>query len=393
MVILSYCSCILSAEQSVSCRHAHTYLSARHPSLPARAITLIGPVRVCLVVSYNKLIRYVVSLLLCFCVSNLYIVARLHRLHPWNDTDCCRMCVVCYRAEPILAANRQQLWQVLGKVTEPRAPLSPRVRLLPEFSTGKVQAFEVVLDVFSDHQANDDKAAAAVFAWGIMLVPQDALPAASSSSLATSQPRPVVVCQHGLEGLPSHCCAEASHNQEAYGYYKAFALRLAEQGFVTFAPHNLYRGGDAFRMLGRLANPLGLTIWSVIVEQHAAILEWLGTLSFVDPQRIAFYGLSYGGKTAMRVPALLPGYGVSVCSGDFDDWVSLNTSTSFAGRYALSICSGDFNEWVAKNTSLQFTGSYVFTKEWEMPEWRLGCTFNYAEMAMCIAPRPFMVER
>eukprot|EP01050_Picozoa_sp_SAG11_P017873 SAG11_NODE_2627_length_3160_cov_2.201895_1_plen_92_part_00 len=28
-----------------------------------------------------------------------------------------------------------------------------------------------------------------------------------------------------------------------------------------------------------------------------------------------------------------------------------------------------------------------------MQEWKLGTTFNYAEMAMCIAPRPFMVER
>ena len=28
-----------------------------------------------------------------------------------------------------------------------------------------------------------------------------------------------------------------------------------------------------------------------------------------------------------------------------------------------------------------------------MPEWNLGHTFNYAEMAALIAPRPFMVER
>jgi hypothetical protein len=88
----------------------------------------------------------------------------------------------------------------------------------------------------------------------------------------------------------------------------------------------------------------------------------------VDPQRIAFYGLSYGGKTAMRVPALLD-------------------------RYCLSICSGDFNEWIAKNVSVDFAGSYLFTMEYEMPEWNLGHTFNYAEMAALIAPRPFMVER
>jgi hypothetical protein len=31
--------------------------------------------------------------------------------------------------------------------------------------------------------------------------------------------------------------------------------------------------------------------------------------------------------------------------------------------------------------------------EYEIFEWDLGSTYNYAEMAMLIAPRPFMVER
>ena len=52
------------------------------------------------------------------------------------------------------------------------------------------------------------------------------------------------------------------------------------------------RGMDVFRHLQRLANPQGLTLFSVIIEQHAAILDWLSELPFVDPQRIGFYGLS-----------------------------------------------------------------------------------------------------
>jgi hypothetical protein len=35
----------------------------------------------------------------------------------------------------------------------------------------------------------------------------------------------------------------------------------------------------------------------------------------------------------------------------------------------------------------------MFTHEYEIYEWDLGSTFNYAEMAALIAPRPFMVER
>ena len=61
--------------------------------------------------------------------------------------------------------------------------------------------------------------------------------------------------------------------------------------------------------------------------------------------------------------------------------------------YCLSICSADFNEWIRKNVSINERYSYMFTGEYEMFEFNLGHTFNYAEMAALIAPRPFMVER
>ncbi len=157
-------------------------------------------------------------------------------------------------------------------------------------------------------------------------------------------------------------------NERAFRYYKGFAAELADRGFVTFAPHNPYRGRDAFRVLQRKANPLGRSLFSVIVAQHNRIIDWLETQPFVDKTRIGFYGLSYGGKTAMRVPALIP-------------------------RYCLSICSADFNEWIKKNVTVDARYSYLFTGEYEMFEFNLGHTFNYAEMAALIAPRPFMVER
>ena len=40
-----------------------------------------------------------------------------------------------------------------------------------------------------------------------------------------------------------------------------------------------------------------------------------------------------------------------------------------------------------------FRNSYMFSGEYEIFEWNLGRTYNYAEMAALIAPRPFMVER
>jgi hypothetical protein len=197
-----------------------------------------------------------------------------------------------------------------------------------------------------------------VFAWGHLLVPNDLKP---------GEKRPVVVCQHGLEGLPDDTIND-DKNSRAYGSYKAYAARLAERGFIVYAPHNPYRGQDQFRVLQRKANPLGLSLFSFIIAQHEVTTDWLASLPFVDSQRIAFYGLSYGGKTAMRVPAVVE-------------------------RYCLSICSADFNEWIQKNVTTESPYSYLFTGEYEMPEWNLGHTFNYGEMAGLIAPRPFMVER
>ncbi len=177
--------------------------------------------------------------------------------------------------------------------------------------------------------------------------------------------RLAVVCQHGLEGRPQDTIGESSFAK----YYDAFATRLAERGFVTFAPQNLYIFGDRFRSLQRKANPLKLTLFSIISVQHQAIVKWLKTLDQVDPDHVAFYGLSYGGKTAMRVPAIVT-------------------------DYCLSICSGDFNEWIDKNASTRrIRRSYIHVGEYEMFEFDLGNTFNYAEMAALIAPRPFMVER
>jgi len=255
------------------------------------------------------------------------------------------------------APLRDRFWsEVIGRFPSPAGPTNARTRRLnfaaanpasTNAAPPKWTGYEVVLDVFPD-----------VFAWGYLLVPNDLKP---------GERRPVVVCQHGLEGVPADVINENLATQ-AFRYYKAFAANLATEGFVVFAPHNPYRGEDKFRHLQRRANPLGKSLFSIIIAQHERILGWLGGLPFVDPHRIGFYGLSYGGKTAMRVPAVLD-------------------------SYALSICSADFNEWVRKNVSVDFPISYMFTGEYEMPEWDLGHTFNYAEMAGLIAPRPFMVER
>lgn len=230
--------------------------------------------------------------------------------------------------------------EVLGRFDEPLLPANARTRRI--YNSAKWEGYEVVLDVWPD-----------VFAWGILLLPKD---------LKSGERRPVVICQHGRNGLPREV---VEGKNEAY---RNFAARLADQGFIVFAPHNLYRGEDRYRWLSRKTNGVKASLFSFIVSQHEQILRWLKTLPMVDGKRIAFYGLSYGGETAMRVPAILQ-------------------------DYSLSICSGDFNSWTRKVAATDQRFSFMYTIEWEMPYFNMGSTFDYAELAYLIFPRPFMVER
>ena len=241
------------------------------------------------------------------------------------------------------AFYRNYVWEeVIGRLPDPDRPPSPRTRRIydhPDFD-----GYEVKLDVWED-----------VIAYGVLLVPKDVRP---------GERRPVVVAQHGLEGRP----ADLVNPDVDHRAYHRYGARLAREGFIVYAPQNPYIGLDRFRQIQRKAHPLKLSLFSFILGQHQQTLAWLKTLPHVDPARIGFYGLSYGGKTAVRVPPLL------------DD-------------YALSICSADFNEWVWKNTSVIDRYSYLFTQEYDMLEFDFANVVNYADLASLMAPRPFMVER
>lgn len=240
---------------------------------------------------------------------------------------------------------RDLVWsEMIGRLPEvPAVPANVRSRKVLE--NDLYEGYEVLLDVEPQ-----------IVATGILLWPK---------GMQAAEKRPVVVCQHGLEGVPVDTITRVGDGAK---YYSGFSHELAARGFIVYAPQNPYRGENRFRQIQRSANPLGLSLYSFILPQHQKTLDWLKTIPQVDPSRIAFYGLSYGGKTAVRVPTLLT-------------------------DYCLSICSGDFNEWILKNVSVDDMPSYMFTGEYEIYEWNMGHVANYAELSFLMIPRPFMVER
>jgi hypothetical protein len=212
------------------------------------------------------------------------------------------------------------------------------------YDAPRFRGYKVMLDVLPE-----------VFAYGILLLPND---------LRAEERRPVVVCEHGLGGRAQEVADPKIDSQ----YYHHFGASIADLGFVVYAPQDPFVGDEHFRIIQRMAQPLKLSLYSFILAQHQQVLNWLVEQPFVDPERIGFYGLSYGGKTAMRVPPLLD-------------------------RYALCICSGDFNEGVGKMTSVSSKSSFMFDDSYDLYEFNFANVINYAELANLMAPRPFMVER
>jgi dienelactone hydrolase len=235
--------------------------------------------------------------------------------------------------------------EIIGSFAEQMVAADPESR--KAFEKPAWTAYEVVLNVLPE-----------VFVWAYLLVPKNLRP---------GERRPVVVCQHGSEAIPTDTMDE-DRNSPAYALYKAFAARLAAEGFVVCAPHAFFRGELNFRQLGRKTDPLKKTLWAITVAQHQRLLEWLATLPFVDSRRIGFYGLSGGGTTGLYLAPLL-------------------------NQYAAVVSSAAFTELAFKTVTADNTYSSAFYQMYQWAEFNIANTFGYAELVAMIAPRSFMVER
>ncbi len=254
---------------------------------------------------------------------------------------------ILLRASPKEVARRWHS-EVTGVLPVFQGPLLPRERTIAE--AAKFTAVSITIDALPG-----------VIAQGVLLKPTNMRP---------FERRPLVIVQHGLAGTPESLFLQPIDSKD-YRTYRNFAERLVDEGFLVYCPQNPYSGD--FRPLQLLANPRGLSLFSFIEAQYRRTLDYLEKLPIVDANHIVFYGLSYGGTTALRVPVFDP-------------------------RFKAIVCGGNFNEWIRKLISPNLTYSYLFTNEYEIYEWNMANVASHAELAalglrLHTRPIPFLVER
>ena len=197
-----------------------------------------------------------------------------------------------------------------------------------------------------------------VHAYGILLVPKGMKP---------GERRPAVFAQHGFGGKPEDALGVVE-NQRADATYSKFGRELARRGYIVFAPMISTQTSEDRNSLVRRSHLVGLTPVGMEIQKAGRVLDYLETLPFVDKDRFAFYGLSYGGFTAIWTGPAVP-------------------------RFKAVVCSGYFNDWNLKTTDLTQGTSFLFYKDtFDMFNFDVLNKFNHSDLASLVAPRAFMIE-
>ncbi len=231
--------------------------------------------------------------------------------------------------------------ELVGKVPTDATPLHPRTELA--LDTDKYRAYRVMLDVTEG-----------VELYGNLLVPKN-----------VSGRVPTVIAQHGLSGTPEMVTGLGQTRDTAY---HEFGRHLAEHGYVVFAPFIMHRRPtEGLNDQVRLADAVGMMRVAMAVAKTQRAIDFLQTLPFVDPERVGYYGLSYGGYSALWIAPLVD-------------------------RVKAIIPSGHFNDWRSKITADYTATSYLRHGDEDFYNWDVLHRFTHVELITMMAPRPVCIE-
>ena len=241
----------------------------------------------------------------------------------------------------IKAAMLEDYGNLVGKVDISATPPNPRTKLA--LITDKYKLYHVMLDVTEG-----------VELYGHLLVPRNIKGRTAA-----------VICQHGLDGTPGNISGLGEKGDTCY---HQCGRRLAEHGYVVFAPLILhhYPVSQVDEQV-RKASSAGMMRLAMVVAKTNRAIDFLQTLPFVDAKHIGYYGLSYGGYSAIWCAPLVD-------------------------RLAATIASGNFNDRREKLTSDSTGTSYFVLPYEDMYNWNIMNRFAHPELIAMTAPRAFCIE-
>ena len=238
------------------------------------------------------------------------------------------------------AAMLEEYRGLVGEVPTGNTPLNPKTELA--LATDRYKLYRITLDVTD-----------AVEVYGNLLVPNKIEGRAAA-----------VICQHGLSGTPEMTTGLGMTKDTPY---HEFARHLAEHGYVVFSPYLMQRRWQEINVLVRQADALGMMRVAMPVAKTRRVIDFFQTLPFVDAKRVGYYGLSYGGYSAI--------------------WIS-----PLEQRLAATVVSGHFNDWRTKITNDTMRTSYLWHPDEDFYNWDILHRFTHPELVAMIAPRPACVE-
>ena len=244
-------------------------------------------------------------------------------------------------SEHVKAAMLADYRKLVGKVETEGAALRPRTALA--HAAPKYKAYRVMLGVTQG-----------VELYGVLLIPN-----------RIEGRAPAVIVQHGLSGTPEMVTGLGQTRDTAY---HEFGRALAESGYVVFAPlimhhHPVKRINDQ----ATLADAVGMMRVAMAVAKTDRAIDFLQTLPCVDPRRIGYYGLSYGGYSALWIAPLVD-------------------------RLKAIVPSGHFNDWRSKITADDTPTSYLRHPDEDFYNWDVLHRFTHVELVAMMAPRPVCIE-
>jgi hypothetical protein len=132
---------------------------------------------------------------------------------------------------------------------------------------------------------------------------------------------------------------------------------------VSKQPHFVYRA-DLVNPLVRQAASLGVMRTSIELAKLHRVVDFLQSLPFVQADRIGYYGLSYGGYSAIWMPPLEPRLSLTVISAHFNDWQTMLTDMERFGASYWTLPDEDFYNWNVLN---RFDHTQLIAAMWPRP--------------------------